>query len=498
MASLRSFENAVKWSYAANWGERGFSALFTVFLAGILGPRDFGTAAIALIYIGFLQMFLDQGFLAALIQRKNLAPEHLDAVFWMNQAFSVFLVVLSLLFAGWWAARNHTPELAKIISVLSLCIPIEGLASVQGALLKREMDFKSLSIRSNISVLVGGVVGLGMALAGFRVWALVGQQITRDVTALVLLWNLSSWRPRLEFSWTPLRSLMSFSVSNFVAQLALFVESQASSILLGLFFGPIAVGLYRVADRVTNSIMSIAGSSIQAVSLPEFARLQDKPEELRRSVLSCIRLSSIVTLPGLTGLAVVSGPLMATLGTKWVPATGLLKILSVLGMFFIFDFFTGPLLQARSMTHQLAILVWTRVCAGTAILVIAGLMVRNGSVNSQIVGIGLARLVTVAFLITPACLYIMKRLCRISLRDFRVAIAPSVIASASIVASLMLFHASGWLVNAKPIILLIAEVAVGGVVGLAVLLWLEIQLRRLAVEMFQRSVRTQATFKAPI
>ena len=184
MTSKKSFLNSVKWAYTGNWGERSFSALFTIVLAALLGPRDFGTVAIAMIYIAFLQMFLDQGFMAALIQKKNLKPEHLDAVFWMDLVLSLFLVGTSILLSGWWAAKNHTPEAATLISVLSLCIPIEGLAAVQSAILSRNMDFRALSIRSNIAVLFSGVIGIGMAIAGFRVWALVGQQLARESCGL--------------------------------------------------------------------------------------------------------------------------------------------------------------------------------------------------------------------------------------------------------------------------------------------------------------------------
>ena len=148
MTSNKSFLNALKWAYTGNWGERAFSALFTFILAAILGPHDFGTVAIAIVYISFLQIFLDQGFMAALIQKKNLEPEHLDAVFWMDLVLSLFLVGMSILLGGWWAARNHAPEASSLISVLSLCIPIQGLAAVQGAILNKNMDFKALSIRS--------------------------------------------------------------------------------------------------------------------------------------------------------------------------------------------------------------------------------------------------------------------------------------------------------------------------------------------------------------
>jgi PST family polysaccharide transporter len=321
MSQQRSFMNAVKWAYISNWGQKGLSSLFVVAMASVLGPSEFGMVSIAIVYIAFLQMFLDQGFMAALIQRRDLRDEHLDAVFWMDQVLAIILVAVSVLLSGWWAAKNHAPAAASLISVLSLDIPLMALVIVQSALLNREMNFKSLSICGNISALVGGIVGVGMALAGLRAWALVGQQLAKDATTAILLWRWSHWRPRFEFSFKHLKELTGFSVGNFAAQLGIFADVQASSVILGLFFGPVALGLYRIADRIMSSVITLAMSSIQAVSFPEFSRLQHQPEELRKSALSCVRLTSAITVPALAGLAAVSTPLMAVIGPQWVPAS---------------------------------------------------------------------------------------------------------------------------------------------------------------------------------
>lgn len=482
-----SFLNALKWAYAASWGEKIFSALFTLVLAGILGPREYGMVSIAMIYIAFLAMFLDQGFLAALIQRKNLEQEHVDAVFWMNQVLSVGLIAISMFLSSWWAARNHAPEAATIISVLSLDILLMALINVQSAILRKAMDFRSVSISNNVGVVVGGVIGIGMAFAGFRAWALVGQQLCKDLTITVLLWRMSSWRPRFEFSWKHLKELTSFSVSNFIAQLGVFADLQASSVLLGLFFGPVAVGLYRIADRIMTSIVTMATSSIQSVALPEFSRFQHDPEQLRKSALTCIRLSSAVTLPALAGLAAVSRPLMATIGPNWVPASAALQILCAFGMAFIFAYFTGPLLQALSRTRQLAVLEWLRMVVGTAILVVAGVMVRQSAVNTQVIAISFARFVAGVFLIAPIFVYILMRLSRLSLRDFASSTAPSVAAAASVLVAVGIFASSGWLQSGKPLFLLLVEVAIGGAVGLSVLFSLETQLRRSLLTMARRN-----------
>ncbi len=470
--------------------------MFTFILAAVLGPSNFGTVAIAMVYISFLQMFLDQGFIAALIQKKDLEQEHLDAVFWMDVVLSLVLVAISVLLSGWWAERNHAPEAARVISVLSVSVVIQGLSAVQGAMLSRSMNFKALSIRSNAAVLVSGIVGIGLAVAGFQIGALVGQQLVRDFTALILLWRLSSWRPRLEFSWRHLRDLTGFSISNFTAQLGIFAEMQAGSVLLGLFFGPAAVGLYRLADRLVYSVVAMATTSIQAVSLPEVSRHQNQPAELRNSALVCIRLSSTVTLPLLSGMAAVSWALMATLGPKWVPASDALKILCVIGMSIVFSCFTGPLLQALARPHHLAALEWGRTAVGTLLVVIAGLWVRHSSVEQQLMGIAFARCATMAGLVAPIFLGILMRVAKISFRDLTAAVAPSVLASMSTVAAVKLFQVSGLLAAGKPLFLLIAEVVVGGIAGMAVLLSLDAQLYGLVASLPQKMFRSFSMSRA--
>jgi O-antigen/teichoic acid export membrane protein len=478
MKKPKSFSHALKWAYTGNWGDRALSSIFIFILAGILGPQDFGIAAIAATYVSFLQIFLDQGLAAALIQKKDLERAHLDSVFWTNIVLSVFLILLSLPFSHWWAVRNHAPEAANLIPVLSFAILIEAVSLVQTAILKKDLDFKSLSIRTNAAALFGGLSGVGMALAGLGVWSLVGQQLIKDLSAVLLLWNLSDWRPRFHFSWKHLKDLMGFSVPNFVAQLGIFVDSQAASVALGLLFGPLAVGLYRIADRVVNSVIMVAMASIQAVSFPEFSRHQDKPEELHKSVLTCIRLSSAATLPALAGLIAVGSPLMEVLGAKWVPASGVLKVLSLLGMLVIFGYFTVPLLQALAKTRAVAGLEWGRTIAGLVILVAAGLYVRNSPVQTQIMGIALSKFVSGGLLVLPVFAYVLMRLSRITLRELLSSIAPAAVSAGCIVLSVTAFHLSGLLSGQKAIVLLFFETILGGAVGLLVLLAMDASLRR--------------------
>jgi len=480
MSENRNFGKAIKWAYLMNWGEQGLSGLLSFVLAAIIGPGDFGIVAIALVYILFLQMFLDQGLVAALIQKKDLDPEHLDSVFWMVLAISTILVGLSLGFSPWWSAANHLPKLATIISLLSITIPIEALTVVQKALFQRNMDFKSLSIRSNISFLLGGLVGVGMALKGFGPYSLVGQRITQDVCALTLLWGLSHWRPRFRFSLKCIKDLLSFSLANFAAKIGVFANVQSEAFFMGIFFGPVAVGLYRFAQRLVSLVLQVLTSSLQVASFPQFSRLQDKPEELRKSVQFCIRMSTILTLPILAGIAGSSRIIVSVVGTKWMPAVPVLALLALGGIVSSFIQFTGPLLQARSKPHLLAFLCWIDAVLVTVALVSVAMLLRNAPVSKQILGIALARLLVSLVIDAPLHLVLLFRVSQITIRQFFSAIMPAIIAATGVAGLNFLITARHLDQNRPPVLSLAICAALSAVVAGGLLYLTDGELRKWA------------------
>jgi O-antigen/teichoic acid export membrane protein len=253
--------------------------------------------------------------------------------------------------------------------------------------------------------------------------------------------------------------------------------------------------LYRLAERLVSSVSAITTTSIQSVSLPEFSRLQDKPEQLSSSVLTCVRLAAIVTLPAMAGMLAVSGNLVATLGTKWLASVGVLRILSVLGMFMMFSIFTGPLLQALSKPHRLALLEWVRALISIGLLFVAGLLVKNADVGVQITAIALARFAMGAVLVTPVYLYLLMRLGRVSFGELVTAIAPSGLAAIAVLASVYSFNLVYTLPERTPALALAIRVVLGGSAGAAVLLALDSALRTAIVSILRRRVGARALSK---
>ncbi len=386
-----SFHGPLKWAFLMNWGDRAFSLVFVFVLAAILGPYDFGVVMLALIYIEFIRLFLEGGVQTALIQRKVLRREHLDSAFWVNLVWCIVLASLSVALSGWWARVNDVPELADVIKVLSILLVVQGLTIVQLGLFQREMRFKALAVRETSAVVVGGLIGLALALQGAGVWALVAQQLGHAGTQLLLLWGMSTWRPSLRFSRASAQELVRYSSGVFLANLGGFVNRRADALLMGLFFGPTVVGLYRFADRFVDNVLEVTMRPVGHVSLPFLSRLQHDRAALRDAVASFVRVTLIVTVPVMAVVAACSGLLVGVMPPEWNDAGGVMKLLAVVGIGKAVVFFTGPLLFAVARPHLRAAMLWALAVLSAGLVVLVGVLLIDASVRDQALGMAASR-----------------------------------------------------------------------------------------------------------
>lgn len=375
------------WSYVQTIGTEGFALLTTFILAGIFGPELFGLVALGIVYVMFVQMILQQGMIPAIIQRRDLRDIHLDSAFWLVMTATGVLSIATIALAGWWADFNNEPDLQSVTIALAALVPIRGLIVVQDAILRRSMDFKSLAKRNFAAVIAGGVVGIGMALAGFGVWSLVGQHLVRGLVDVAMLWSISSWRPRRRFSREAAGDLLRFSGGASLGAFGVFVADRADVVLTGAFFGATAVGLYRFVARLVEMATNFASGPLLQVSLPEFSRLQNDRAQLGDRIVEFVKIAALLSLPLFATMAASSDDLIALLGDEWAPASDALKILCFVGAARSLGVYSTTILQAIGKPAMLALTEWSQAGIKVVTLLVGAMLVRDSSTTDQVVGI---------------------------------------------------------------------------------------------------------------
>ncbi|MDJ0733595.1 MAG: lipopolysaccharide biosynthesis protein [Nostocaceae cyanobacterium] len=343
-------EKAIKgvvWTVIEKWGSQVISFAVFLLLARLLEPKVFGLVALANVFLAFMQVFVDQGFSQAIIQRQELEQEHLDTAFWVNITIGVLLLGTSFAVAEPIAIMFKEPQLTPIIRWLSLNFLFASLNSVQIAILSRQFAFKTLSLRTLVATIAGGVVGLVMVILGCGVWSLVGQQLTNSLIGVLVLWWTTDWRPGFKISLKHFQELFSFGINVVGINALNFLKRRSDDFLIGYFLGPVALGYYTIAYRILLIVTQLVVETIQKMAIPVFSRLQEEKERLRQAFYSAIQLTSLIACPVFLGLSALAPELIVVVfGEQWKPSIPIMQVLNLVGLIYAGFYYNGPMMMA--------------------------------------------------------------------------------------------------------------------------------------------------------
>ncbi len=323
----------VFWSAIQNWGSQAGSLIVFLILARLLTPEAFGLVALANIFINFVQIFLDQGFDQALIQREDIEEKHINTAFWTQVLLSFLLTAISFLAAPLIAQSFNQSRLIPVVRSLSIIFIISAFSQTQRTLLKRKFAFQAMAMRTLLGITIAGFVGILMASQGYGVWSLVGQQLTYETMGIIVLWKVNDWRPKFQFSWQHLSDIVSFSLGLFSFRLMTFFNQKTDNLLVGYFLGEVALGYYAISHRILQVMTQLLVGTLNQVALPAFSRLQNDSEKFTNAYYRATQLTSLVAFPVFLGTLILSSELVITLfGEKWISTVLILQILSLTGI----------------------------------------------------------------------------------------------------------------------------------------------------------------------
>jgi PST family polysaccharide transporter len=445
------------WTLIDTWGSQLLGLVIFVLLARLLLPVDFGLVALAAVFVAFAQLMVDQGLGDAVVQRPTLTRRQLDTAFWASILTGLIITVAGVVLAIPIAIVLGDRRLEPILQVLSATFLLTALSSIQMGLLRREMAFRSLAIRKLTAVALSGVVGVGMALAGFGAWSLVGQQIANALVSVVMLWAVTPWRPSLEFSRQDFRELFGFGIHIVGGDALNFVSRNTDRLLIGVFLGPVALGLYAVGYRILDTSQQILVNAARRLVFPTFSRLQHDRERMRRAYSRMNRASSTLTLPGYVGLALVAQEAIVVLfGGRWAVSGPVATMLFLIGPVLTVGAFSGALFNAVGHPE-----VTLRFRLVTTAVNVAGFLIAV-LVFRDILAVAMA-FVLRGYLLLPLNLYWMRVYGGIPIREHLlelrgVAVATAVMAAAVLLVKLALLG------HVHAAVLLVTEVGVGFIV----------------------------------
>lgn len=318
----------VVWSAVEKFSRQGLMTLFTILIARQLSPSDYGLVAMLSIFLIIAQVFVDSGFVEALIQKQDRTETDFSTTFWFNIGVALLVYIALLLFSPLIAGFYDEPLLGELLPWMALVFVINAFRTVQQAKLNIAMDFRRQAWISIIAISVSGGAGLWMAYNGFGVWTLVWQPLLQNFLNVLLLWISAGWMPSLVFSGRSFKNLFGFGSKLLMSRTLNAVYTQGSFLLVGKFFSPSAAGLYSQSTQMTSFIPAAISDVVARVAYPIECELQDNDKELQRRFFQMLRMTCFILFPLMMGIAALAEPAVRLLLTeKWLDAVPLMRIL---------------------------------------------------------------------------------------------------------------------------------------------------------------------------
>ena len=319
--------NGMLWSFAQKLSSQGLAFGISVVLARILSPDDYGTVALAGMFIVLCGVFGDGGLGQALIRQKDVDERDLNTMFVSQLVFSSFIYLIIFVGAPYFAALYDKPILTDIIRVSALTMPLGALAGVQNSVVTRRLMFKWYFYTNLASLVASGSVGLYMAYAGYGVWALVAQGLISPIVSTIVIWCLLDWHPKFQFDYNRFKPLFSKGIQFCLSSLIGTANYQLKGYLLGWKYSSSDLAYYNRGEGLPDLVTRNIDGTIQGVLFPAIAQIQDDLDAVRNALRRAIKSSIVILFPMLFGLAAISDKLVIILfSEKWAPAIPFMRI----------------------------------------------------------------------------------------------------------------------------------------------------------------------------
>lgn len=314
------------WRYLERTIAQGIQLAVFLVLARLLMPEEYGMMSLVTVFINIALVFVQSGFGNALIQKKEANHEDFSTVFYFSILFGVALYVLMFLAAPWISGFYRYEGLTPVIRVLSLSLILAGINNVQQAYVSRTMQFKKFFFSTVFGSILSAVTGIGAALAGLGIWALVIQQLTNQLTDTLILWITVGWRPRREFSLSSMKEIYNYGWKLLCSSLLDTVYNNLYTLVIGKRFSSSQVGYFDKGRQFPSLIIVNINATIQSVMFPALSSQQTDQKRLKAMTRRAITTSTFLIFPCMMGLAVTAEPLILLLLTKkWLPAVKFLQ-----------------------------------------------------------------------------------------------------------------------------------------------------------------------------
>lgn len=302
---------------------------YLMILARLLTPEDFGLVAMVTVVTGVFELFTSAGLSSAMVQQATITNQQISKLFWVNLLVGALLALLCVATAPLLVRFFHEPRLLWVTIAMAPAF-LFGAAGVQHmAILQRQLRYVTITVIEIVALLSSIAVGIGMALAGFGYWAIVGAAVTVQAVSTICAVAVTRWIPGRFDASTSIGSMLRYGGTVTLSGVVVYIAYNLDKVLLGRVWGVEALGVYGRAYQLINIPISNLNVAVGGVAFSALSRLQDDPVRFKAYFLKGYSLVVSMTIPVTIFCGVFADEIVTVvLGRQWSEAAPIFRLMS--------------------------------------------------------------------------------------------------------------------------------------------------------------------------
>lgn len=311
-----------------------FQMIVQIVIARILSPSDYGVVAMMTVFIAIANIFTQNGFNRAVVQKKEADKTTYGTALTVNTLIGVFFYIAIFITAPWIAQYYNNPDIKIYIRVLALMVPVSSVNAIQVAIANRHMEFSSLFKSNLLASVISGIVGVLCAVLGFGVWSLIVQQLTAVIAISLLMRLTVSWKPQFKYRGKDAKEMFSFGWKMMAASTIKTIYGELASLIIGKQYSSSDLAFYSKGKYFPKLITTGIDASMDSVMLSAFSKQQGDSKALHGLMKKSQNINCYLLFPFLGIFAMVAEPVIhLALTDKWLPCLPFLYLACITNAF---------------------------------------------------------------------------------------------------------------------------------------------------------------------
>lgn len=367
----RSAFSSSVWKFAERIFAEGVALAVQIVLARLLLPEEYGIVSLVSIFFTFCNIFISGGLNTALIQKKNTDSKDYATIFTVNMIMATVLYAVMFVCAPFIARLYEKEILTPIIRVMGLTFFINGIKAILSAYISVRLEFRKFFWSTLGGTLLSAVVGIFMAYKGMGAWALVAQYMTNACIDTVILFLVTGFHLRFEFSFVRFRALFRYGWKVLLTSGITVLYDEINPLIVGFRFTSGDLSFYTKGRNFPNLLNTTVSNTLASVLFPVMSKVQDDKAAVLNFTRRYIKLSSYLVFPMMMGFfGVADSFVLVLLGENWAHVAVYIRIFCLTYMFNIVQIGNLEAIKAIGRSDVTLILEIIKKCLYFGVIVL--------------------------------------------------------------------------------------------------------------------------------